>query len=227
MLRRLVIVLLLVLLLAAALVAVAQIVLVPVAEGRAEEELGRVFDAEVDVVLDPPFVPSLLGGRVGDVDVRIERLRRGGLELEDVRGVLRDARLSPRELTRDDPQVRFDGVSLEASASAAALEAYLRPRLVRAGVAGAATLTVAIGARQAVARLGGGVVPLTVRRVGPSSILVQPLGRGPGAAEARRALRGPIELGALPYGLALTGVRLAPGRIVAEAAAGPGRAGLG
>lgn len=203
-----------------ALAAVVRIALVPVAEHQAEDALGRAFGAPVDVTLDPPFRPSFLRGRVGDVEIHAVDVTRGGLTVHDVQARVVDAHVRPLQLARGTLRVRFSAIRMRGVVTQAALAQLVRARLAAASMPSVRTARVRLTAAGVTvfAPPGG---RYRFRVVVPSADRVElvPLSAvPPQVADATR----PILVEDLPYGIHVTGVRTQVGRLVLSGGRGAG-----
>lgn len=214
MVRRLVALVVLLALMAGAAVVIGRIVLVPVAEGRVEEAVGRAFGAPAEVDVDPPLGLDLVRGAVGDVRVRLAAVTRRDVRVEDVDVRIVDAHVDLSALLGGSARVRFARIAFTGLLTEASLTTELRRRLGAAAVPGAARAAVVVSADGVEVRVPDAQPVAVTVRVAPTALLLDATGGDPVSSALAARVRGPVPLGRFPYGLRLTKVRPTPDALV-------------
>jgi hypothetical protein len=222
MLRRLLALVVSVALIGLAAVVIGRIVLVPVAEGRIEDAVGRTFGAPADADLDPPLGLALLGGAVGDVRVRLDEVVRQAVTVRDVDVRIAGAEVDVRTLIDGRAEVRFTGIAFTGTVTEATLTGELRRRLLARRVPGAARAVVDVTADGVRVRVPEAQPVAVAVRAASRGLRVEATGTDPVSAAVAEGLRGPLPLGRLPYGIRVTKVRPVTDALVVSGGRGPG-----
>jgi hypothetical protein len=220
--RRLIKILLPIVLLLAAVYVLFRFVAVPYAESEAADAISNDLGADVTVHADAPLRPGLLGGDLGDLVVKSNRLERQGIVVNDVRARIHDANADVGDLLSGTARVRFSRIDLSGRAGEATLARYLRDHFASADIQGTNQLTVDVKPGVLIARLPNGSVPLHVTVSGPTTLRLTPAVGGVVGRLVGNALSTGIDLAPLPYGIRLRTVRLVEGAAIFTAGRGPG-----
>lgn len=201
--RRLVIMLALI----AAAIVVAVIVGKPYLERIAAKAITEQFGGpKVTVKLKTPHDLGVLSGKIGDVTVTSEPFVREKLQLQSASATYHSAKISYPSLLNRTFALKYASVSFSVSTGQTAIQAFLREQLRLRGLPGASNARVLFRPPNTLLVLSG---PLKLRAalkvVAPDVVRIVPLG---GTPAERRALTSQIQLGPLPDGVSLKGVRL-------------------
>lgn len=198
-------------------------------EGRVAEDLRKRYGlpSRPEVEVSSDFPPKLLLGRADRIEVRMDRLGRGGVRLRDVRVDLRDVNVSVLGLLSGNLEREIRKASLRAEAPEKAINEYLRSGEM--GLEGWEVVIrrggeVVYRNEDALAASSAGV-GLDLRVAGPLAVGVAPDGAQlaglalPGSvADQLSSLDFTLDLGELPFGAELESVEPSEGTVVVRAA---------
>jgi hypothetical protein len=223
--RRLVIALVAILVLVLFGVLAGVVIAKPLLEERLADEIGAQVGVPVEVSMELDRFPGGFAGRVGDVEITAERLERQGLEFEDLRVTVDEADVNMLDLARGTANIGWQEVRLQVGLREEEIQRYAAPRLANAGVPNGEGLQVRVvpSPEGIYARIPGvEPVRVVVRVVGDDRIRLQVQGRSAAALALRAVLPQALDVGPLPLGLRLTGVRYGQGILFVEGTRGPG-----
>jgi hypothetical protein len=205
-----------------ALIVLVALVVQPLVESQASDAIGRQLDTNVTVDAGSVLSPSIVSGDVGDLKVHADTFKRGDIGVRNLHATVHGASLNIGSILGRSPKLTWSGLDMTAEVRPGALAKYLRGVLEQAGVPGAARAFVHMAPGSATLIVDRQRIPVRLTVQPPSSILVTPAGDSSLASQLGDALRAPVDVGPLPYGLRLGTITL-----ITDAARVTARAGQG
>jgi hypothetical protein len=210
-------------LLVGALIVLVALVVQPFVQSQASDAIGRQLGTKVTVDAGSVLSPSIVSGDVGDLKVHADTFKRGDIGVRNLRATVRGASLEIGSIFSGSPKLTWSSLQMTAEVRPGALAKYLRGVLEQAGVPGAAKAFVHMAPGSATLIVDRQRIPVRLTVQPPTSILVTPAGSGSLASELGGALKAPVDVGPLPYGLRLSGITLVLDAARIAASAGKGR----
>ena len=205
-----------------ALIVLVALVVQPLVESQASDAIGRKLGTKVTVDAGSVLSPSIVSGDVGDLKVNADTFKRGDIGVRNLHATVHGASLNIGSVLGRSPKLTWSGLDMTAEVRPGALAKYLRGVLAQAGVPGAARAFVHMAPGSATLIVDRQRIPVHLTVQPPSSILVTPAGTGSLVSQLGDALRAPVDVGPLPYGLRLGTITL-----ITDAARVTARAGKG
>ena len=193
-----------------ALVVAAIVVCVIVGKPYLERIAGKAITEQfggpnVTVKLETPHGLGVLSGEIGDVTVSSEPFVREKLQLQSASATYRDAKVSYPSVLDRSFALKYSSVSFSVSTGLPAIQAFLREQLRLRGLPGASNARVLFRPNTLLVVSGALRMRAALKVVAPDIVRIVPLD---GSPAVRRALASRIQLGPLPDGVSLKGVRL-------------------
>jgi LmeA-like phospholipid-binding len=205
-----------------ALIVLVALVVQPFVQSQAADAIGRQLDTKVTVDAGSVLSPSIVSGDVGDLKVHADTFKQGEIGVRNLRATVHGASLNLGSIFGGSPKLTWSSLDMTAEVRPGALAKYLRGVLGQAGVPGADKAFVHMAPGSATLIVNRQRIPVQLTVQPPTSILVTPAGSGSLASELGDALKAPVDVGPLPYGLRLGTITL-----VADAARVSAHAGKG
>ncbi len=227
LLRRVIVLVILLAVLGGIAIAVGVTVGRPIVEDRVASALGDELGTSVEVSTSGS-AGDLARGDLGDVEATAARVERGGIEIEDVRVVARDASVDVGALRDREVRVTTKGIGAEGRISEEALDLYVRPQLAKSPLRQVRAARVVIEDGAIVLRSGRTSVGLAPSVLPNGDLAFAAVPRGTGAparaaaAAVDDALGDPIAIGELPFDVRLTEVAVDGDRLLVRGSAPPG-----
>jgi hypothetical protein len=206
-----------------ALIVLVALVVQPLVESQASDAIGRQLGTSVTVDAGSVLSPSIVSGDVGDLKVNADTFKRGDIGVRNLHATAHGASLNIGSVLGRSPKLTWSGLDMTAEVRPGALAKYLRGVLEQAGVPGAAKAFVHMAPGSATLIVDRQRIPVRLTVQPPSSILVTPAASTSSlASQLGDALRAPVDVGPLPYGLRLGTITLITNAARVTASAGKG-----
>jgi hypothetical protein len=198
------------------------LVVQPFVQHRAADAIGSQLGTKVTVDAGTVLTPGIFSGDVGPLTVEADTYKKGVIAVRNLEAKVHGGSVDLGSLFSGSPKLTWKSLDMTAEVRPGALAKYLRVRLASAGVPGAQRAFVHIAPEGATLIVDKHRIPIRLDALPPASVRVTAEGTGALQSKLSPVLAQSVNVGPLPYGLRLTGLRLAKNAAVVSAHAGKG-----
>jgi hypothetical protein len=168
------------------------------------------------------FSPGVIKGDVGPLKIHADTFTRGVIPVRNLTAKVHGASLAIGSIFSGSPKLEWSSLDMTAEVRPGALAKYLRGVLAQSNVPGAERAFVHMAPGSATLIVDRRRIPIALTVVPPSSVKVTPTGNNALVTQLANALQTKVDVGPLPYGLRLTGIKLVANAARVTAHAGNG-----
>jgi hypothetical protein len=202
------------------------LVVQPFVQHQAADAIGRQLGTKVTVDAGTVLSPGIVSGDVGPLTVKADTYQKGVIPVRNLQAKVHGGSIDLGSIFSGSPKLTWSSLDMTAEVRPGALAKYLRTQLAAANVPGADRAFVHMAQSGATLIVDKHRIPIRIDAVAPSSVRVTAEGTGAIQSELQSALAASVNVGPLPYGLRLTGLRLIANAAVVSAHAGKGHESL-
>jgi hypothetical protein len=202
------------------------LVVQPFVQHQAADAIGRQLGTKVTVDAGTVLSPGIVSGNVGPLTVKADTYQKGVIPVRNLQAKVHGGSVDLGSLFSGSPKLTWSSLDMTAEVRPGALAKYLRGRLSSAGIPGAERAFVHIQPDGATLIVDKQRIPVRIDAVPPSSVRVTAEGTGAIQSQLSSVLAASVNVGPLPYGLRLTGLKLIANAAVVSAHAAKGHESL-